>query len=117
MHEAMYEVEKGIKACNVFNEKYSEELEYFAVPFVAPGKALEILDYKLYAWPGHGLSVNAPGYQFVEGEYMKVDEYEDIVRDHSDARSGLICRGFSVRLKAFECFRPSPISWKYRSAS
>jgi hypothetical protein len=84
MHEVMYDVEKGIKACNAFNEKYSEELEYYSVPFVAPGQALEILDYKLYAWPGHGLSVNAPNYQFVEGEYMKVEEYKDFIRDPSD---------------------------------
>lgn len=84
MHEAMYDIEKGIEACKAFNEKYSEELEHYAVPFVAPGKALELLDYKLYAWPGHGLSIDAPDYQFVEGEYMKVKEYDDLVRDPSD---------------------------------
>jgi hypothetical protein len=72
MHEAMYDVEKGLKACDDFNAKYSEELQYWAVPFVAPGKAMEILDYRLYAWPGHGLATTAPNYQFVEGEYMKV---------------------------------------------
>jgi hypothetical protein len=84
MHEVMYDIEKGIEACKAFNAKYSEELDYFAVPFAAPGKAFEILDYKLYAWPGHGLSMDAPGYQFVEGEYMKVEEYDDLVRDPSD---------------------------------
>jgi uroporphyrinogen-III decarboxylase len=84
MHEVIYDIEKGIEACNAFNKKYSEELEYYAVPFAIPGKALEILDYKLYAWPGHGLSAKAPNYQFVEGEYMKVDEYKDLVRDPSD---------------------------------
>jgi hypothetical protein len=84
MHEVMYDIEKGMEACKAFNEKYGEELEYYAVPFAAPGKAMELLDYKLYAWPGHGLSVNAPNYQFVEGEYMKVAEYDDLVRDPSD---------------------------------
>lgn len=84
MREAMYDIEKGIRACNAFNEKYSEELDYHAAPYVAPGKALELLDYRLYAWPGHGLSMDAPGYQFVEGEYMKVDEYDDLIRDPSD---------------------------------
>lgn len=84
MHEVMYDIEKGIEACKAFNERYSEELDYFAVPFAAPGKAFEILDYKMYAWPGHGLSLDAPGYQFVEGEYMKVDEYDDLIRDPSD---------------------------------
>jgi hypothetical protein len=83
-HTAMYDVEKAIKACNQFNAKYSAELEYFASPFTTPAKMLEILDYKLYAWPGHGLSENAPGYQFIEGEYMKPEEYEDLIRDPSD---------------------------------
>jgi hypothetical protein len=84
MHTAMYNIEKAIEACKAFNKKYAEELEYYAAPFAAPGKAMEILDYKLYAFPGHGLSINAPGYQFVEGEYMKLEEYEDFFRDPSD---------------------------------
>ena len=84
VYQAMYEPEKGFEACNAFNEKYSEELECFAFPMTAPGKVFEILDYKLYAWPGHGLSTEAPGYQYVEGEYMKADEYEDLLRDPSD---------------------------------
>jgi hypothetical protein len=84
MHTAMYNIEKAIEACKAFNKKYSEELEYYAAPFAAPGKAMEILDYKLYAFPGHGLSIDAPGYQFVEGEYMKLEEYEDFFRDPSD---------------------------------
>jgi hypothetical protein len=84
MHEVMYDIEKGIEAYRAFNEKYSEELDYFAIPFAAPAKAFEILEYKLYAWPGHGLSIHAPGYQFVEGEYMKVEEYDDLIRDPSD---------------------------------
>jgi hypothetical protein len=83
-HTAMYDIEKTIEACRAFNRKYSDELEYYAMPFSAPGKAMEILDYKLYAFPGHGLSINAQGYQFVEGEYMKVEEYEDFFRDPSD---------------------------------
>ena len=83
-HTAMYDIEKAIRACADFNKKYSDELEYHAMPFAAPGKAMEILDYKLYAFPGHGLSIDAPGYQFVEGEYMKVEEYEDFFRDPSD---------------------------------
>jgi len=84
MHTAMYDIEKAIEACKAFNEKFSDELEYYAMPMAAPGKAMEILDYKLYAFPGHGLSTDAPNYQFVEGEYMKLEEYEDFFRDPSD---------------------------------
>jgi hypothetical protein len=83
-HTAMYEIEKAIQACRQFNEKYSAELEYFASPNAIPAKVLDILDYKMYAWPGHGLSQDAPGYQFLEGEYMKADEYDALVRDPSD---------------------------------
>ncbi|MEK7354188.1 MAG: uroporphyrinogen decarboxylase family protein, partial [Chloroflexota bacterium] len=49
-----------------------------------PGKALEILDYKIYAWPGHGIAEDSPGWQYIEGEYMTPDEYDDLIRDPSD---------------------------------
>jgi uroporphyrinogen-III decarboxylase len=81
---AMYDPEKAIEASAKFNAKYSEELEYTAMPWVTPGKVLELLDYRLYAWPGHGISENATGWQFIEGEYMTVDEYDDLIRDPSD---------------------------------
>jgi hypothetical protein len=51
---------------------------------VPPGPALEALDYKLYKWPGHGLSRSTLSYQCVEGEYMKPDEYDALIRDPSD---------------------------------
>ena len=102
MYDAIYDIEKAINACKAFNEKHSEELEAFAYPFTVPGKVLEILDYKLYAMPGHGLSADAPGYQFVEGEYMKVEEYEDLIRDPSN----FWLRTYLPRVYgAFESFR------------
>ncbi len=105
MHTAMYDIEKAIGACKEFNKKYSDELEYYAMPFTAPGKAMEILDYKLYAFPGHGLSIDAPSYQFVEGEYMKLEEYEDFFRDPSD----FWLRIYLPRVfGAFESFRSLP---------
>ncbi len=104
-HTAMYDIEKAIEACKEFNKKYSAELEYHAMPFAAPGKAMEILDYRLYAFPGHGLSLDAPGYQFVEGEYMKLEEYEDFFRDPSD----FWLRTYLPRIfGAFEGFRYLP---------
>ncbi|MBN1191194.1 MAG: hypothetical protein JXA46_15665 [Dehalococcoidales bacterium] len=84
MHTAMYEAEKAVEACNQFNRKYSAELEYFASPMTISVRTMDILDFKLLAWPGHGLSTDAPGYQFLEGEYMKADEYSALVRDPSD---------------------------------
>ncbi len=81
---AMYDYEQAVAAVKKFNEKYSEELEYYASAFPTPGKVLDMLDYKLYAWPGHGLPMDASGVQFVESEYMKVEEYDDLLRDPSD---------------------------------
>ncbi len=47
------------------------------------GNALEALDFKQMVWPGHGV---APclSHQFVEGEYMKADEYDAFLEDPSD---------------------------------
>jgi hypothetical protein len=80
----MYNYSKAVEACNRFNHEYSEELEIFISPSILPGKALEILDYKLYIWPGHGLPQTTTGFQFVEGEYMLQDEYDTLIRDPSD---------------------------------
>ena len=83
-HTAMYDYEKALQATAKFNEKYAEELEYTAGPWVTPGRILDMLDYKIYAWPGHGISENGTGWQFIEGEYMKAEEYDDLIRDPSD---------------------------------
>ena len=44
------------------------------------GPALEALGYKQMVWPGHGTSPNHT-HQFVEGEYMKADEYDAFLED------------------------------------
>ncbi|MEK7353889.1 MAG: uroporphyrinogen decarboxylase, partial [Chloroflexota bacterium] len=49
----------------------------------APGRVYDLLDYKLFSWPGHGVGENA-GWQFNEGEYMTPDEYDDFIQDPSD---------------------------------
>jgi hypothetical protein len=83
-YDIMYNFRKVVESCIEFNEQYSEELEIFTLPNIISGKALELLDYKLYVWPGHGLPQGAPGFQFVEGEYMLADEYNSLIRDPSD---------------------------------
>jgi uroporphyrinogen-III decarboxylase len=47
-----------------------------------PGRFFEIMDYKLYAWPGHGVA-KEHSYQCIEGEYMKADEYDMLIQDPS----------------------------------
>jgi uroporphyrinogen-III decarboxylase len=61
------------------------EMDSFAGPaFVHPGKVLDILDYKLLQWPGHGLADDAVTYQYVEGEYMLPEEYDALIKDPLD---------------------------------
>jgi hypothetical protein len=84
VRSSMYDYEQALAACKLFNEKYSEALEVFAGPFTNPGRIMEMLDYKLYSWPGHGLPLDSLGIQYVEAEYMKADEYDDLIIDPSD---------------------------------
>ena len=50
------------------------------VMIAPPGRVHEILDYKLYHWPGHGVPKEA-SYQAREGEYMKANEYDELIMD------------------------------------
>ena len=84
-YTAMNDLDKVNEATRKFNEKYGAELEYTAMPFfMVQGRVLELLDYKLYDWPGHGRVKDSTSWQFIEGEYMKVEEYDDLIRDPSD---------------------------------
>jgi uroporphyrinogen-III decarboxylase len=47
------------------------------------GNVLEAVDAKQFRWPGHGVS-RYHTHQFVEGEYMKEDEYDLLLNDTSD---------------------------------
>lgn len=82
-HTVMYEPEKAVAAWTKFNRESG--LDTFVSPAANPsGKIFEMIDYRLYSWPGHGLPVDADGFQYVEGEYMTVDEYDHLIRDPSD---------------------------------
>jgi len=47
------------------------------------GRVMEVLDAKTTVWPGHGAGINS-SHQFVEGEYMKAEEYDHYLTDQSD---------------------------------
>jgi hypothetical protein len=79
--EAMYDYEKLASAW----QKYAFDFEPDAGPGthgVGSGKALELLDYRLFRWPGHGVPSYVP-YQYVEREYMKPEEYDELIDDPS----------------------------------
>jgi uroporphyrinogen-III decarboxylase len=47
------------------------------------GRVLEAMDAKTTVWPGHGAGINS-SHQFVEGEYMKAEEYDLFLNDQAD---------------------------------
>ncbi|MGD9209471.1 MAG: uroporphyrinogen decarboxylase family protein [Desulfobacteraceae bacterium] len=80
--EAMNNPEALGKAFLTFMEKYGPDAGGLP-PMVMYAPGLEVLDYKLYKWPGHGVKDDLY-YQFNEKEYMKADEYDHFITDLSD---------------------------------
>jgi hypothetical protein len=79
----MYDYDKLKAAWRKYYEEYETDLA-ITPGMVLPAKVYDLLDYKLYSWPGHGLPENASGIQFVEGEYMSEDEYDLLIKNPSD---------------------------------
>jgi len=50
---------------------------------IVPGSLLDVLDYRQMQWPGGQLGPDVP-FQFVEGEYMKAEEYDHLLSDPMD---------------------------------
>lgn len=82
---AMNDYNKLVEVWGKFNDEYSERLDAFTAPMmVLPAPVYDILDFKLYVYPGHGLPDSALSHQFVETEIMRDDEYDWLIRDPSD---------------------------------
>jgi uroporphyrinogen-III decarboxylase len=80
---AMYDYDELKRAWLKFFNDF--EMDTFGGPgFVFPGKVLDSIEYKLHLWPGHGLADHISSYQFIEGEYMKPEEYDAFIRDPAD---------------------------------
>jgi hypothetical protein len=83
LHTVMYDYAELKRAWLKFLNEFDADT-FMGPGLVPPGRALDITDYKLYRWPGHGLDTNIPSYQAVEGEYMKANEYDALINDPSD---------------------------------
>jgi hypothetical protein len=81
IQEAMYDYDKTVAAFKKFILEFKPDM-HIGVAQAGPGKFYEILDYKLYSWPGHGVAPEH-SYQCNEGEYMKAEEYDLLITDPS----------------------------------
>jgi hypothetical protein len=80
--DLIYDAEKSTMAFIKILRDFDADLISAAPPL--PGKALEALEFKMYKWPGYGLEDEVLSHQYEEGEYMKADEYDDLIEDPTD---------------------------------
>ncbi len=79
--DAMNDYSLARRVCHKFLDEFQPDLDFGPI-LMYPAKAMEILGLKWFKWAGHGLGDNVM-YQFIEGEYMKGDEYDELVQDPS----------------------------------
>jgi hypothetical protein len=79
--EGFYDYGKWRMACKKTILDFEPDM--YLMPRLVSGTVLETLDCKQVKWPGHGVSPNHT-HQFVEGEYMKANEYDAFLKDPSD---------------------------------
>jgi uroporphyrinogen-III decarboxylase len=97
--EVMYDYEKTNTAWTKYVLDFAPDGHIG--PWVpGPGKVFDILDYKLYSWPGHGVAPEY-GYQCNEGEYMKADEYDAFIDDPTNFYSNIYLPRIFGALQAF----------------
>jgi uroporphyrinogen-III decarboxylase len=107
LQEAMHDNER---LCDAFRKFLNEfESDTFASPIMVPSaRASSIIDTRTVKWPGQGLPEHASMMQFVEGEYMKAEDYDLFLEDLTD----FCLRRYLPRslgaLEPFEHFPPTP---------
>jgi hypothetical protein len=82
LKEAMYNPEKMKWAWLKFVGEFDSDTFDGTLFFQAP--VSDLLESKTMKWPGHGLPDDSHSYQYVEGEYMKADEYDLFMKDPLD---------------------------------
>jgi uroporphyrinogen-III decarboxylase len=80
--EVMTDPQKLVSVNMDFLKEYQPDFA-MSPALVGYSKIFEILDYKQYNWPGHGVSEKS-GYQCIEGEYMMAEDYPALIDDPTD---------------------------------
>jgi hypothetical protein len=102
--EAMNDYAAARAACHKFVDYFQPDLDFGPI-FPYPAKPMETLGWKPFRWPGHGLGDDTM-YQYVDGEFMSADEYDEFIYDPSD----FMLRKWAPRqfkaLEGFSGFKP-----------
>lgn len=85
LKECVYEYKVLKRYWLKFLQDFRNDMYTFSGPgLITLVKVLEITGHKLYNWPGHRLPDNVSFNQYIEKEYMKHDQYDDLIRDWTD---------------------------------
>ena len=82
LKQAMNDYPAARAACHKFLDYFQPDADFGPI-FAYPAPAMESIGWKAFKWPGHGLDDDAM-YQYVDGEYMTADEYDEFIFDPSD---------------------------------
>lgn len=114
--DAMHDYGRLSRAIRRFMADFEPDVFPDTFRILAWAPTLEILDYRQLVWPGHGGKADGT-YQFVEGEYMKAEEYDAFIDDPSD----FLLRRFLPRawgaVEPLKALRPLSWAWYTRAAS
>jgi len=109
LKKVMYDPELMKKVWLQFCDEYDSDS--FDGTLFFQGQVSDLLQSKTQKWPGHGLPDDAHSYQYVEGEYMKKDEYDLFMKDPFDFQlRKLLPREYGV----FEMFADVPSFSSYQ---
>jgi hypothetical protein len=108
LKEAMHDNQRTCQAYRKFFNDFKGGDTYASPGMVFPARASEIINSLSSKWPGHGLPDDASIQQFVEGEYMKADEYDVLLKDPSDFCFRYYLPRNLGALASFATFSPLP---------
>jgi uroporphyrinogen-III decarboxylase len=115
LKEAMYDNIRLYQAYRKFFRDF--EGDTYVSPLSVPsGRTMEIVKSLTFKWPGHGLPNDASLQQFVEGEYMKADEYDIFINDLSDYFLRYYLPRSLGALAPLAVFRPLPHMFGFASS-
>jgi hypothetical protein len=109
--DAWFGLDKWHPACKKVALDYTPDLLNFAMTMVGPVQ--EALGAKQWALPGRQIPCNY-SHQFVEGEYMKAEEWDHFLKDPADFGLRVYTPRIYEKLKAFAELPPiSRTFWGY----
>lgn len=106
----MYDYKKGHEIWKKYMEEFGDMDTFNGPSFIPSGKISEVVTSKTQKLPGLGLPEDAPMNQFVEGEYMKADEYDAYMMDATDYNIRVMMPRTSDFFKSFAKLPPLRMS-------